>query len=70
MNARTKHLSVFSESVKCKTRRGDLGKRERLMACGKWKGGCVIDRAGDKNKVRPFSFFLLRTVKGEGNWKV
>lgn len=36
------------------------------------RGGDMIDRAGDKNKVRPLSFFLFfwRTVKGEGNWKV
>lgn len=56
INARTEVLSVFSDSVKCKTRQRDLGKRERLMVDGLWKmeRGDVRDRAGDQNKVRVF----------------
>lgn len=72
INARTKHLSVFSDSVKCKTRRRDLGKRERLMACGKWRGETWETERGDQNRVSFsffFFFFYCRIVKREENWE-
>lgn len=55
INARTKHLSVFSDSVKCKTRQRDLGKRGGEVD-GLWKieRGDVRDGEGDRDRVRAF----------------